>query len=348
MKTLISFLIFLFSMALQGQNLDRLQSHYQNGRLEQVVEQGIRILEDDPEALVASHLTGRALVDLKRYAEAKAYLEKTSVDPAPAWMQAWSYGYLGVSHFFTDDAQKAKACLQEAVRMNVTANATAFAEKRLTLFQLSPYFDDWEVVETEHIRFHLQPDHGIEKVENYIAVREEAHQRINTFFRAQPIKKVDFFVWSKPEEGKSIIGRNIGFARSSLCLINSRVDQTRGHELTHILSDVGLRPEQKNRLINEGLAVAFDQTKRDRMALARSANVDAVGIEQLMKNADQYPEAVIYPIGGAFIEFLMAQEDEDTLKDLIRDQSWDQLLKLYGKEVIREFEAKISPVTEKD
>lgn len=53
--------------------------------------------------------------------------------------------------------------------------------------------------------------------------------------------------------------------------MHAHVNQTPGHEITHVVVDQEIDPDPKTELINEGLAVYFDQTERDRYAEARAA-----------------------------------------------------------------------------
>ena len=340
---LIIFLFFGFTSCGQDkQDSNNIEIFYQNGNLEKTIESGKELLINDSTNLMVNHLVGRALVDQKKFEEAKKYLSNSIHKNSPNWMNAWSYGYLGTCNYLTDDLEKSKENLTKAIELNATKNSTKFANKRLKWFQLGEYFDEWEIIEKSNIRFHIQPNHGIEDIIDYCELRQKAYEINNNFFKAQPYKKIDFYVWSKPEEGKKIMGKPIGFANSDLCIINSRIEQTKGHEITHIISDHGIKPKKKNRLINEGVAVAFDLTNRDRLEMAKSANDEKLGLKVLMENAKDYPESVVYPIGGALIEFLRNEGSEENLKSLIQNQTWENLIEIYGDGRIEKFDKLIT------
>ena len=316
-----------------------IHSHYKNGDNKKVVIEAEKILENYPNNFDANHLLGRALTDLKKYTKAIPYLDKlTNDNHTPKWIKSWSYGYLGVCHFATDEPEKSKKCLQLAILENGTKNSTSYANKRLKWFQMTNYFDDWTIIETVNIRFHIQPNHSIKNVQKYCNNREEAYNKNNGFFKARPYKKIDFYAWSNPIEGKLILDKAVGFANSNLCIINSRIDQTLGHEITHILCDSGIKPKIKNRLINEGICVMFDLSKRDRFSQARSVNLNGLKVKELLEKADKLPDNIIYPLGGALIKFLYDKGDNDKLKSLLKEQTWENLLELYGTQFIEEFE----------
>jgi tetratricopeptide (TPR) repeat protein len=334
--------IMLFPISSYAQSMEELKVLFQKGEMAELVEMGSLLLEEHPDDLTINHLMGRALTDLGEWRQAIDYLHQSTGKEAADWMQSWSHAYLGVCYFSTDEYVTAKQHLKTAVALNATKNSTRFAEKMLRQYQMTGYFEDWLMVETPHIRFHLQPGHGLKDVEAYCQSREAAYQEVNQFFEAKPYKQIDYFIWSKPKKAKQIVGRSLGFARSGPCIINSAIRQSRGHEITHILSDHSIEPVVKNRLINEGVAVAFDLSNRDRMKLAREANVDKLGIQELMDRSGELPESVVYPIGGAFIEFLLDKKGGDTLKQLLKEQTFERLLELYGEELIQAFEKNLN------
>jgi tetratricopeptide (TPR) repeat protein len=341
-KIIIFLLIGFTCCGQDNQELKNIESFYHNGDLEKTIEKGKELLKKDSTDLMVNYLLGRALADRKKFEEAKKYLSNSIREESPDWMKSWSYGYLGTCNYMTDNFEKAKTNLTNAIELNATKNSTKFANERLKWFQMGKYFDEWEIIETSNIRFHIQPNHEIEDLKEYCELRQKAYETNNNFFKALPYKKIDFYVWSKPKEGEIIMGKPIGFANSDLCIINSRIEQTKGHEITHIISDHGIKPKKKNQLINEGVAVAFDMTNRNRIAMAKSANVEKLGVKELMEKAKAYPESTLYPIGGALIEFLRNDGNEESLKSLIQNQTWENLIEIYGENKIEEFEKLIT------
>jgi len=341
MRTLKTVICILIAITTHGQDVREIERLFQEGDFGKVVEKGSQILEANSEDLTVCHLVGRALTEIKEFEKAKYLLEKSTAKSAPDWMKSWSFGYLGICNYATGGLQESKSNFEKAIKLNATKNSTKFAKKRLKLIWLTEYTKDWEIVETENIIFHIQPNHQIEALSNYCSARENAFKENNSFFKATLYKKIDFYIWSNPEEGKKVLGEEIGFANSDLCIINSKTNQTRGHEIAHILCDYGIKPNKKNRFINEGLAVAFDLTNRNHLELAKSVNQENLTIKQLMNEHFKFSDSVIYPIGGAFIEYLMKKKEKELLVRLLREQSYAMLLEIYGLEVIEEFEQKI-------
>ncbi len=324
-----------------SQDLRKLEQYYSKGKFERAVEESKSILKKYPDELIAKHLLGRSLTNLSKYEEAIPILEElVGGENVPSWMKSWTNGYLGICYFRMDMYEKSKISLLAGIEGS-TENSKNFIIKRLQRFQMTDYFNDWEIIETENIRFHIQSDHKVEDIDAFCRSRENAYNQNNMFFEATPYKKIDFYVWSKPEESINEVGRRLGFANSELCIVNSRIDQTRGHEITHILVDYGLSPVKKNRLINEGVAVAFDLTNRDKMALAKQSNKENYRVEYLMNSSEDIPESILYPIGGALIEFLMKRGEEVQLKALLENQTWDNLTNIYSEEIILEFDEMI-------
>ena len=75
-------------------------------------------------------------------------------------------------------------------------------------------------------------------------------------------KKIDFFVWTSREDAKKLMNAKLGFAKPSFCVVHSHYQQTKGHEMTHVIANYTSKISNKTRFINEGTAVCFDQTNR--------------------------------------------------------------------------------------
>jgi len=65
---------------------------------------------------------------------------------------------------------------------------------------MSDFYNGWEIIETENIRFHFQKSKRLKNKELFIKNREAAYVEINIFFNAKPYKKIDFFVWDNPKK----------------------------------------------------------------------------------------------------------------------------------------------------
>lgn len=324
-----------YSQEITDRDLEKL---YNQKQYQKVLELGKVKLEKEPLNVTANHLVGRILADNKNFKEAIPYL-KASIQPdSPDYTKSWSNAYLGKCYYILDSITQSKNNLRKAFDLNATENSTKFALKYLKAFQMTSEFDGWEIIEKKHIRFHFQPNNNIENLEDYCNQRVEAYKKNNEFFKAKPYKKIDFFIWSNPDDAIKYFGKPLGFTNSELCIINSLPEQTLGHEITHILTSFGIKPKIKNELINEGVAVAFDLTKRNRIQMAKKSNPTNLSIQQIMKNNKEISDEIIYPVGGALIEFLRNNADDETLKKLIHEQTYENLISLYGENMIKKFE----------
>ncbi len=331
-KTLITFfLLILISVNLGAQTVEEVTELYSKKDFVNAVKYGQNALQNDSENPQLNMLVGRALADTKKHKEAIPYLIKgTAENNNPSWVRAWSLAYLGTCYYVADNYLESKRNLVECIKLNATKNSTQFAQNYINALQMSESFDAWETIEKENLRFHFQDKSNIADIENYMKNREDAYTEINRFFLATPFKKTDFYVWDKPEEAKEILGRELGFANSKLCIINSRNNQTSGHEITHILSDYGIQPIKKTPLINEGVAVYFDQTHRDKLSVAKEAlDNKKIDIIDLWNKPDNYPNQYNYDIGGALIEFLMKNGSELQLKKLLKNQTTETAANIY-------------------
>lgn len=329
--TIFILLQFIIIPQLNAQSVEELGRFYMAGDYEKVVKLGKQALNEDAGNPKINLIVGRALTDKKQFKEAIPYLRKGLVNKNnEEWVRAWSLGYLGHCYFLTDQYKLSKMSLRRCVDLNETKNSVKYAQKRVKLFQMQAIFDSWDIMKTEHLRFHIQNKDRINNLENYISSREKAYKAINAFFEATPYKTIDVFIWENQDVAKKVLNRHLGFANSNLCIINAAVKQTRGHELTHILMNHGIRPKKRTRLINEGVAVYFDQTNRDRYKVAReSLGNDKIDIIDLWKHPDHYPRSYNYTIGGAFIAFLMEHGGEARLKELLANQTPKAAAQIY-------------------
>lgn len=327
----LSGILLLTFIDTSGQTFEELGELYRKNNLNEVIIQGKQALLSDSLDPKINSLVGRAMVDDKQYADAVPYLLKGTVETEnPNWVRAWSFSFLGLAYYFLDDQEKAKENFNKCVRLAATENSTKHALGKLNGFQLNEYFTKWKTVESTHFRFHFEDKGAIKDIDNYTQKHEKAYETIFQYFKSRPFKKIDFFVWENAEEGKKRLGKNVGFANSSLCIINNLSNQTPGHEVTHILLDEALHPITKTSFINEGVATFFDQTNRDRMEVARkSIDKKSIKILELWDNQNPENSDLNYTVGAAWIEFLEKKGTESQLKRLLTKQTSSVAREIY-------------------
>lgn len=110
----------------------------------------------------------------------------------------------------------------------------------------------------------------------------------------------------------------------------------------------------KTSLINEGVAVYFNQDKNNKLELARmfisKNNIKEISIKKLWNNWQILSTDVPYPLAGAFVDEFVKTFGMDTLKTVLLNQTYRNTKKLLGDkldEFIHEFENKlIAPHTQ--
>ncbi|WP_073286621.1 tetratricopeptide repeat protein [Hymenobacter psychrotolerans] len=319
MLSLLAGLIYL--PAARAQTSEEAGRLYVSGQLDQLIAQGEASLRKNDQQPILHMFVGRAYADQNRYPEAIPHLEKSRQVPAGSdGVKVWSLGYLGTSYYFTDQPAKAQAALEECVALNNTQNATKYAQRRLQGYQLLPFYAGWRVVETAHLRLHFQSPEQVPDLARYAAEREQAYQAISQKFPASLSKKIDFYVWNNKADAKPVLQRELGFAVPEAMLVNARQNQTRGHELAHVLVQHSLQPTQRTKLINEGIAVYLDQTGANRLQRARQLAQGRADVWRLWEHPEAADEGQLYAVGGALLEYLAAHATPEQLRALLKDQ----------------------------
>ncbi|MEM8526006.1 MAG: hypothetical protein AAGG68_15310 [Bacteroidota bacterium] len=74
------------------------------------------------------------------------------------------------------------------------------------------------------------------------------------------------------------------------------------------------------------------------MKEAKKVFTRKMSIKSMMENESEHSEQIYYPIAGAFIQYLRSEKGDDLLKKILAEQTWENLLALYGEETIFKFE----------
>lgn len=328
--------------------VEKLSKLYVAGQMDAVVEQGRRELAAHPEQPLVHMIVGRAYADRQQFWEAVPHLTQSLIDArTPTNEKAWSKAYLGTCYYGLQRYSEARQALEEVVAQAATKNVTSYATQRLSLARAAEIADRWETLETRHFRFRFQNPSHIPSLQAYVASHERAYELNNQFFKADLPSKIDFFVWDNGLEAQKILGQELGFTQPYMLTIHVLPNQTHGHEITHMLTHYGLQPIQKTRLINEGVAVYFDQTNRNRLQEAREQISGPIDIWKMWEHPELFPPKEVYAVGGALLEYLLAHASEAEVKQLLREQTPQIGHMLVGRQVA-ELERELSnPTTAK-
>lgn len=313
---------------------EQLGKLYVAGQLDAVITQGKQELATRPEQPLISMLIGRAYADKQQFREAVPYLTNSLTDAGtPTDEKAWSKAYLGSCFYGLQQYPEARKALEEVVAQAATKNVTSYARQRLPLARAAELATKWESLETSHFRFRFQNAKPIGSLQAYAAAHEQAYETNNRFFQATVPRKIDFFVWDDALEARNLLGTELGFTQPYLVTIHVRANQTKGHEIAHMLTHYGLQPTHRTRLINEGIAVCFDQSGRDHLPAARQAINGPVDVWNMWEHPDVYSEKEMYSVGGALLEYLLAHSSEVEVKQLLRDQTPQLGRQLFSQQV---------------
>jgi len=180
---------------------------------------------------------------------------------------------------------------------------------------------------------------GIGSLDDYIRRHQEAYTEITGIFHTVLPRKLVYYVSRACDD--TIHRNDIGHTDPTNCICFVCKEQTVGHEMTHALSNwgCGYRTINKKRLINEGVAVAFNMTNNN---LLRSAQLTAVyynNIHSILDLWDYFPEndsAVLindrdfYIVAGGFIYYMQQKSSVEEFRNLVKDQTIENAEKIYG------------------
>ena len=350
-KTKISLTILFFSTFSFAQNFDRISMLYNERKYEQVIEEVNDLFKEGSEPSVEIlSLLGRAYVDIGKPKEAFPHLRNVieNSNKVPKWMHAWSLYYLSKAFAGIGELDSAKQYLQKVIETNATKNVVQAAKMNFVDLGLSPIFDKWHIKETANFKFYFPKNTKVKDIDAFAKDRQEAFDSINTFFNAKILKKIDFYVWNKAIDYDRRNSRKSGFAIPEFSIIHTRYFQTRGHEMTHVISYHSVESKHIIPFINEGVATYFDLSNRDKMNMAKKARTECnVPIIKMWERKDTFrniEQGQAYSIAAAFVGKLLNMEGKDKFMQLLANQTYENAMVIYGEKlaaIIEEFEEEL-------
>ncbi len=350
-KTITS-LILLFSTLLLAHDFNYFSDLYKRKKFEELIENSIPLVAKGNASPQILSLVGRAYVEIGEAESAIPHLRIVveAQEDIPKRMNAWSLYYLSKAYARIGNIDSAQYYLEKTIKSKATKNIVSAAKKYMIRLGISPVFKKWMNIETKNFIFHFHNKTKLKNLEQYAKDRQEAFDSINTFFDAELPKKIDFYVWNDFIEYSRKQKRNSGFAVPELSIVHTRYFQTRGHEMTHVISYYVNAESMRNRVsfINEGTATCFNLYNRNRIKMAKKARAETnVPIIEMWKNEKAFRginQDNAYAIAGAFVSFLIEKEGREKFLKLLENQSIENAKEIYGNglyEIIEEFEKTI-------
>jgi hypothetical protein len=188
--------------------------------------------------------------------------------------------------------------------MTVVTARTAIAQPDAP----KPY-PGWKTYLSEHFVFYYAPQSSLSEpgaIEHFAAGREKALGAICKYLGVRPQKKITFYAYDDRETEMKLVGRDVGFAIASKAIIHSEVDQSRGHEVAHVVTHWVNPSYLKVALFTEGLAVFLDQTGTDYLKAGRRLLDEGAlpPLHQIMADTGAGTGYAGYTPAGSFVAYL--------------------------------------------
>lgn len=319
----------------QDPRIENLWKLYGAGQREEAIAQATALRSADVDQAAVSLLLGRANADEGKYKEAIPYLDFVVTHANKKWDKAWALGYLGTCYFMQERYDESEMALEKAMELNATENATTYAKTKMLLFGFDEFYKSWSVTSSKHFNFHFQ-NMPAKDMSAFVARAEESFEIINNFFQSELPKKIDFFVWASKEDAKKVLHRDVGFSSPGFCVTHSHFEQTRGHEMTHVISNYSAKIYKRTGLINEGTGVCFDLANRDDQQKVKDwvkSNGKTVSVTDLWTNWNIYPAEVSYPLSGLFVQALIDEFGKPRFIEFFRDQTYENGKLVFGEKL---------------
>lgn len=238
------------------------------------------------------------------------------------WIEGWNHFYLGRAHEQLGDLDRARHYYLRAIELQATPECVSSAQMRLRHLGRDPYAE-WLTVESKHFAIRYPPDSPVSAdIRVFARKLDHAADEICRFLQVQPRRKITFYVYNDTEHGRQITGAAPGWADRQEQAVHQHVGQTLGHEMTHCLSHlITAGPYCDSVVINEGLAVYLDQTRRDKHAEARAALRNNVLPTFAELEASFAARSDAYPLAGSFTGFLLETFSRELFFNVWRDSS---------------------------
>ncbi|MBN1477805.1 hypothetical protein JXA47_13715 [Candidatus Sumerlaeota bacterium] len=268
------------------------------------------ILAAHPGAPLAWALVGRSWIEGGAFdpAQAISHCERGLALGGAEWTLAECHLGIAIAHWAQGDLAAAGQSL-DATQVSPRSRARQEADLIRLCLQMAS-------VTTDHLQVCAPTQSAVARdLASWASIREQSAQRTIAALGVQPWRRVRVIVVDDQSQARSFLGEEVGYTDRRNVVVYTRADQTPGHEITHAMSVFmlpghpwGGGPDAelgRGRLINEGLAVALDDSGRDCHAEARRV-MDQVRIQASFAALDHESTAedILYPLAGSFVTWL--------------------------------------------
>ncbi|NMC68129.1 MAG: tetratricopeptide repeat protein [Spirochaetales bacterium] len=350
---LISLLIFL-SMQNIDQSVEEkippIWELYYKGELNQALGLAISLLSKSPEHPEINLIIGRIYVDLKQYVVAIPYLEKAiKNDPNFTKIKSWALAYQGVAFYMTNQPIEAKRVLQFCVDLNIEKDSVAFARKRISIYGLSVFFEDWKNTFSNDFSIFMQPAVGLD-VKSFLQNAEESLKLVKTIVPYESRKRINIFLWQSWETGPIIIGENIPYENYVYLVSHLNYKDSIARSIAKIVVYNRYFPLDPivSPIIFEGFGYYIEKYNSDLYKEAKEViknqNILSFTIKKLWLDWNAMPSQVKPSISAAFVKYLIEVGGIQKFNELLKDMSYGNAEKIYGsslEKIISDFDKKV-------
>ncbi len=334
---LVLFLILFYNLSFSQKY--EMSTAFENNGYQKVVALGEQILENESGDYKVFLLLGKAYNALNQFEKALPLLRKANEYAEIEWQYAAAYVEIMEAYYALGLKDKAKRYYNKGIHVRGTKSVQRKFQKLALLFGYDNVFNDWITVTTFNFVFHFEDIEHIGDIDNYIEKRIAAFKKINSFYKAALPKEIDFFVWKSEGVAQKKFKKFLGFTNPKYCVSHNKLSQTVGHEIAHTISYWFDKNNNRNRFVNEGIGVYFDCSETNRLDAAKeiinyqrkiNKNFKSYDIRVFWTHPYEYPERIMYPIAGAFVEML-AHHNQNKFLELTKDQSYESAQDIYGR-----------------
>ncbi len=328
MKQNVVILLLFFSSFGYSQKKEMVEA-FRNGDLKKAIALAAKTISIDSTDIDANLMLLKAYNEKGDFPNALSFLKQCERLADKDWVKSWVAIESIKTYFGLGNIDEAKKAFFEANEIKGTENSLKELKYIGLLLGFDKTYEDWKIRTSDNIRFHFEGTISNEEMDRIVSTRQNAFQEINIFFDSRLPKKIDFFVWNQKDPYNEHLKTNLGFTKANFCVSHNRHDQSPGHEIAHSISFWKNFDNNRTKFINEGIGVYFDLQKNDKMHLGRQTfRRNPVDIKAVWKNQQRVADEVLYPISGAFVDFLIRYDKLKFLK-LVEKQSYDSAERIY-------------------